>query len=188
MTAVTTRDNAALLTACGSGEPAAWDEMVGRFSRLISTVTGSYRLSPADAEDVHQLTWLRLVQNVDRIRDPGRLGDWLATVAAREAMKAASRTASRSRLVVPVGDVADLDALAGHSPGPEQLVLAAQLTEEVERAVAGLTCRCRDLLRRTLADPRPSYEQISAALDLSVGSVGPIRTRCLRRLRTALAA
>ena len=132
---------------------------------------------------------MRLVQNVHRIRDPRRLGDWLATVAAREAVK----VASRGHRVVAVGHAGDLDGLdtvagpAGHGLSPEQLVLAAQLAEEVELAVAGLSCQCRDLLRRALADPQPSYEQISAALDLGVGSVGPIRTRCLRRLRTALA-
>jgi DNA-directed RNA polymerase specialized sigma24 family protein len=39
-----------------------------------------------------------------------------------------------------------------------------------------------------LADPPASYEEAADRLELSASSIGPIRTRCLRRLREALAA
>jgi hypothetical protein len=34
-----------------------------------------------------------------------------------------------------------------------------------------------------MADPVPSYEEVSAALDMPIGSIGPTRARCLERLR-----
>ena len=34
-----------------------------------------------------QTTWLRLVENLDRIKDPERLGAWLATTARRECLR-----------------------------------------------------------------------------------------------------
>jgi len=42
------------------------------------------------------------------------------------------------------------------------------------------------LLRLLTADPRPSYDEISAALDMPIGSIGPTRQRALARLREQL--
>ncbi|MFJ4841270.1 RNA polymerase sigma factor [Streptomyces sp. NPDC088746] len=176
--------NAELLAGCARGEQASWDAMVERFGRLVWSVVRSHRMSDADAEDVRQLTWLRLVQNVERIRDPERVGDWLATVARRESLKVLSR---RNRLVM-VGDSETLDGLSGHSESPEQITLRAQRREDAQRAIDTLSEQCRGVLMLALADPPASYDEISTALAMSVGSVGPIRTRCLRRLRRALAA
>jgi hypothetical protein len=38
------------------------------------------------------------------------------------------------------------------------------------------------------ADPPPSYEEVGAALDMKIGSIGPTRGRCLEQLRERLAA
>ena len=37
-----------------------------------------------------------------------------------------------------------------------------------------------------ISDPAPSYADVSAALDMPVGSIGPRRARCLDRLRGAI--
>jgi DNA-directed RNA polymerase specialized sigma24 family protein len=37
-----------------------------------------------------------------------------------------------------------------------------------------------------MADPRPPYEEIAAALDMPIGSIGPTRQRALVRLRREL--
>jgi DNA-directed RNA polymerase specialized sigma24 family protein len=43
---------------------------------------------------------------------------------------------------------------------------------------------CRALLLALYFDPeRPSYSDVAARLGLPVGSIGPKRARCLRRLR-----
>ncbi len=64
---------------------------------------------------------------------------------------------------------------------------AALLVEERDRALwqafGGLAERCQSLLRLLVADPPPSYEEVSAALDMPIGSIGPTRQRCLDRLR-----
>ncbi|MEU0180247.1 RNA polymerase sigma factor [Streptomyces sp. NPDC001902] len=181
---MTRKGNAELLAGCARGEQTAWDEMVERFGRLVWSVIRSHRMNDVDAEDVRQLTWFRLVQNVDRIRDPDRIGDWLATVARRESLK----VVTRGKRLVMVGDSQTLEVLSGHHESPEQITLRAHRKEEVLRAIHGLSDQCRGVLRMALEDPPASYEEISSALSMSLGSVGPIRTRCLRRLRRALAA
>ncbi|MCY0954264.1 RNA polymerase sigma factor [Streptomyces sp. H27-S2] len=178
------KGNAELVARCSRGDQDAWDEMVERFERLVWSVVRSHRLNDVDAEDIRQLTWLRLVQNIDRIRDPDRIGDWLATVARRESLKVLVRG---NRLVM-VGDSETLDGLSGHSESPEQITLRAQHREETLRAIDTLSEQCRGVLMLALADPPASYGEISTALSMSVGSVGPIRTRCLRRLHRLLAA
>ena len=47
-----------------------------------------YRLGDTDAEDVGQRVWLRLVEQLRRLRDPAALPGWLATVTRRECVRA----------------------------------------------------------------------------------------------------
>ena len=74
-----------------AGDQDAWEAIVDRFSGLVWATARAHRLSRADAADVAQTTWLRLVENLDRIRDPERLGGWLATTARRESLRAIRR-------------------------------------------------------------------------------------------------
>jgi DNA-directed RNA polymerase specialized sigma24 family protein len=67
-----------------TGDNAAWDRLVERFSGLLSSVTRSLGLSDDDAAEVSQATWMLLVEQLGQI-DPDRLGAWLADTARREA-------------------------------------------------------------------------------------------------------
>ena len=48
--------------------------------------------------------------------------------------------------------------------------------------------RCQALLRLVCAPDPPSYEEVSAALEIPVGAIGPTRARCLQKLRNQLEA
>ncbi|MGW1290496.1 sigma-70 family RNA polymerase sigma factor, partial [Streptomyces sp. NPDC002586] len=68
---------------------------------------------------------------------------------------------------------------------------AADRAERIRRLwqeLDGLGERCRQLLRVLVASPPPSYVEVSAALGIAVGSIGPLRQRCLRRLRARMNA
>ena len=73
--------------ALGGGDVTAWNAIVDRFAGLVWSVARRHRLSPSDAADVSQTTWLRLVEHIDRIQDPERVGGWLATTARHEALR-----------------------------------------------------------------------------------------------------
>jgi DNA-directed RNA polymerase specialized sigma24 family protein len=77
----------ALVAAAAGGEPQAWHELVSRFGGLIASVGWRYGLSGTDVSELQQTTWLRLVENIDRIRQPERVGGWLATTARRESLQ-----------------------------------------------------------------------------------------------------
>src|SRR5262249_54534950 len=74
-----------LVDAAAKGDQAAGGRLVQRFTGLVWSVTRSLGLSGDDAKDVFEATWLRLLERIDRIDDPDRLGTWLADTARREA-------------------------------------------------------------------------------------------------------
>lgn len=172
-------DTAALLDAARLGDQAAWDALVSEFNGLVWSIARGYRLEMADAHDAVQMTWLRLVENLNRIKDPERLAGWLATTARRECLQLI-RKSSRERPAV--NDAALLDVADTAAP-----VDAALLLDERDgalwRAFKLIGEKCQQLLRVLMATPPPSYQDVSAALDIAIGTIGPARQRCLAQLR-----
>ena len=78
------RDTESLVAAAAAGEHQAWSELIDRYAVLIRSVCRSHRLCEADADDVAQLTWLRAVEHIGRLRDPERFGAWMSTTARHE--------------------------------------------------------------------------------------------------------
>src|ERR1700675_2359018 len=76
-----------LVRAAAHGDQAAWATIVDRFQGLVWATSRAHRLSHADAADVAQTTWLRVVEHLDRIREPEALGGWVATTARRECLR-----------------------------------------------------------------------------------------------------
>jgi RNA polymerase sigma factor (sigma-70 family) len=168
------------LARSAEGDQVAWGRLVTRFSPLLWAVARAHRLSDADAADVVQGTWLRLVENLGRIREPERVGAWLATTCRRECL-AVLRRGSREQ-------PAEQDRVVDLTGADHRTVDADLLRRERDARLwsvfEGLSDPCRRLLRALLADPAPSYDEVSAALGMPIGSIGPTRGRCLRQLHT----
>lgn len=173
----------ALVRAAAEGDQVAWGALVERFSGLVWAVARAHRLSKADAADVSQTTWMRLVEHLGDIRQPERVGAWLSATARHECL----RVIRKSGRAVPTE--LDDDHLA--DTGVEvELELdarldAAQYHQALWVALERLPERGRALLRVLMADPAPSYAEAAAALGMPIGSLGPTRARCLERLRNS---
>ena len=74
-----------------AGANAAWETLIERFGGLVAAIARRCRLNDADVAEVCQTTWLRLVENLDRIEQPERIGAWLATTSRRESLRIATR-------------------------------------------------------------------------------------------------
>jgi RNA polymerase sigma factor (sigma-70 family) len=170
-------DPGAMLASAAAGHRTAWESLVSAYAGLVWSVARSFRLSEADAADVFQCTWLRLVEHLDDIRDGSRLGGWLAMTARREALMLLRR--SRSTVVTDTFD----DAADMLLPDPDSRLLQNEELNALRLAFGGLSMACQQLLRVAFADPPPTYAEISAALDMPIGSIGPSRARCLVQLR-----
>ncbi len=182
-------DVGALVKSAANGDDQAWAALVERFGRLVWSVARGHGLRAADAEEVFQTTWLRLTEHVGRLKEPERVGAWLATTARNEALKVL-RAGGR----VTVTDDAQLLDRASDVESPERVTLEAEETaaharrvRRVWSAFQRLPDRCQRLLRVLIASPPPSYVEVAVALDLPIGSIGPTRARCLEQLRKLLA-
>ncbi len=167
-----------LVRLAASGDEDAWQALVDRYTGMLWSIARAYGLPTAEAADVVQTAWLRLVERLETLRDPDSVGAWLATTVRREAV----RTLRRGSRQVLSGDDRPLE-LADPRPGPAASVVTAERAALLWRSVNQSPERCRRLLRVLMADPPPSYEQISSALDMPIGSIGPTRRRCLEQLR-----
>jgi RNA polymerase sigma factor (sigma-70 family) len=164
------------------GDQQAWDQIVERYSGLLWAVARAHRLSTVDAADVVQTTWLRLIEHLPQIRNLEGMGSWLATTARRECLRLLRRGArcqpsdDMQLLVDATPDEAELDAA----------LLTAERDAELWAAFGRLPARDQALLRLLAIDSPPSYQEISAALGMPIGSIGPTRARALERLRSEL--
>lgn len=174
---------AGLLAAARRDDQTAWDRLVGRFNRLLWAIARGFRLDEAAAADSVQITWLRLVENLDRIDEPERLGSWLATTMRRECLWQLRR-ASRER---PGATVEWLDTVPDEADPLDAHLLDDERDAALWRAFSTITDRCQQLLRVLMATPPPTYAEVSSALSIPIGSIGPIRQRCLDQLRRATA-
>ena len=171
------RTTAELVDAARSGDSAAWDELVDRYAGLVMGSCRRMRLTDADALDVSQTVWLRLVEQLPALREPAALPGWLVTTARHEALRLLRRPARSPLLgehdesVVATDDAVDAD------------LLAAERRSALRQAFAALPPAWRQLIELLVTDPPLPYAEISRRLDIPVGSIGPTRARILDRLR-----
>ncbi|OIJ63291.1 RNA polymerase subunit sigma-24 [Streptomyces mangrovisoli] len=183
-------DVGALVRAAVDGDAAAWKALVEGLSPLVWSVVRAHRLSDADGHEVYQTVWFRFAQHLGRIREPDKAGSWLASTARHECLKVIKGltrlmpTDDQQLLDRPSEDLTPEQSLLDSEEADAQAERIRRLWQEFEE----LGERCRQLLRVLMATPPPSYQEVSSALGIAVGSIGPLRQRCLRRLRARLDA
>jgi RNA polymerase sigma factor (sigma-70 family) len=169
-----------LVTRARTGDKRAWDALVERYAPLIWSISLKSRLSRADAQDAGQNVWLRLADQLDKIRDPAALPGWLATTTWRECGRVL-RAAHGPHTLVYAFDAENLpDQQAGAA---EQELLTAQRHAALREAFSHLPSDSQQLIALLIADPPVRYAEISVRLGIPVGSIGPSRSRCLDKLR-----
>jgi RNA polymerase sigma factor (sigma-70 family) len=174
-----------LVRACKRGDADAWDQLLDSYGRLIWSVAQRLGARSDEAEEIFQRVWVAVVEGIDELRDPRRLASWVAGVARFQTYRLFSEQGRQRRL-------ASLDEIESDGNEPSS---ASDVEDELGRleeeaalrdALQMIDQRCRQLLHLLFfCNPPPSYEEISRLTGLAVGSIGPIRARCLARLRRA---
>jgi RNA polymerase sigma factor (sigma-70 family) len=170
-------DLATLVEAARRDETRAWRELIARLKPAVRAVGLRYGLTEDEIDDVAQASWLRLISNLDHVRDASAVAAWVTTVARRESMRVVR---DRPRLLttpVPERPVSE--------PAASESVFDRQ-REVLSAVLAKLPNRQRELLTFMIANPDATYEEISRTLDLPRGSIGPTRSRAISRLRRDL--
>lgn len=175
-----------LVEGLSRGDEAAWREFLATYGRLIYAVAQRFSLRGLDPDDLFQETCIRAHQSIHTLQSPQRLGSWVYTIAYRLGVDALRRERSEARRE-------DEDALAAAelaphaAPGPDQMLEHLEAVARLSDALGGLEERCRRLLTALyLEDPPPAYVEIGRREEMPVGSIGPTRARCLRKLKTVI--
>ncbi len=169
-----------LVARARNGDKQVWDALVERYAPLIWSICRRHRLGRADADDVGQSVWLRLVDQLDKVREPAALPGWLATTTRRECVRILSAAQGRYSSAYPL----DVESLPDPRSGTaEQELLAAERHAALREAFSQLPSHGQQLIALLIADPPVPYADISTRLGIPVGSIGPTRSRYLDKIR-----
>lgn len=175
-----------LIRHCRQGSVGAWQRLLDNYERLVYSIPLRYGLSRDDAADVAQTTFTILIQNLDTLPEDSRLGPWLATVVRRHTWRLLERNrreTSSERLEETLHVQGAL--LFGKSNGDS--IEHWELIEWLDSGLSKISDSCRELLLELYFQPgQPSYAEVAERLGIPLGSIGPTRARCLKRLKRVL--
>ena len=173
-------DLARLIADAIAGDKRAWQLLHRRYAPLVANTAARFRLSNTDAEDVSQTVWLKLVRSLKDIRQPEALPGWIVTTTSREAL----RVLRSNRLSLPFDPLADPRLLQIDVTAPYEDPHGTDHRRILHSMIDDLKPEHRELIRMLFTEPRIPYTEISRRLGIPIGSIGPTRARCLRRLRS----
>jgi RNA polymerase sigma factor (sigma-70 family) len=170
-----------LVAAALGGDEGAWSNLIARYATLVYAVVLRHRLFGADADDVSQIVWLRLIEHLRDLREPRALPMWLVVTTRNECL----RLINDKRRMQPRDPLTDCPETMAELPEPDEAIMRQERREVLLAAIAALPERQRDLLLLLIRNPEMSYAEAGRRLDMPVGSIGPTRARALERLRAA---
>jgi RNA polymerase sigma factor (sigma-70 family) len=172
------------------GNPRAWEKLVKRYQALLFAVSTRMGLSQADSADCFQQTWALLFQNRERLRNPERISAWLVTTVKREALHLKLKNSGNDYLSENTSNAGLIDSETGLSnpkPLPDEELEGLERQAQLESALKEIGGRCQELLEAMFFSPEEkSYADIAKSLGMSSNSIGPLRKRCLEKLKAFL--
>ncbi len=181
------RDDAALIRACRTGDQSAWNELVDRYERLIVTIPRRAGLSEEQAADVFQEVFLTLFEKLDEIEQPERIRSWMVTTAK---FKTWGIVRGQKGLYSPETEEEmelEMASLRDDSPLADDILVELEQQHLIRSAVHKLEERCRTILSMIyLRDVAASYAEVAGAIGVGETSISSLRARCLQKLAKLL--
>ncbi|MBI5031547.1 MAG: sigma-70 family RNA polymerase sigma factor [Chloroflexi bacterium] len=162
-----------LVQACLEGDQNAWKELVDKYGRLVYAVARRDGLSEADADDIVQIVFTIVLKQLRTLRNQASLSGWLAAIAHWQSLRLVQRTRPLAELDETVAD---------GSTSVFDLVRRWERREMVRQAIDRLDYFERELIYQLFSETPSTYAQIAAYLGIPVGSIGPTRARCFKKL------
>ena len=185
---VVDRSDAEIVRACRKGDQTAWDDLVGRYQRLIYAIPRRAGLSEERCADVFQEVFVTLLEKIDAIEKPEKIRSWIVTTAK---FKTWSSVRAEKGLYSPETEEeieAQMAALPDAAPLADEQLVRLEQRHLIRTAVNMLEERCRMILSMIyLRESAASYAEVAAKTGVGETSISPLRTRCLKKLEKILA-
>jgi len=167
-----------LVRDCLKGDEHAWRNLIAKYSRLVYSIPFRYGMPSSDADDIFQATFTIAFRELRQLRNQASLSAWLITITRRECLRLLRLRHAHDELGEDIEDE--------QTSAPEQVERWEQ-QHVVHLGLTQLDERCRALLLALFIQaPTPRYEQISSKLGIPLGSIGPTRARCFKKLQAIL--
>ena len=170
-----------LVRGCLAGNEDAWVVLIDKYKKLVYSIPAKFRLPVEDAADIFQCVWADLYRDLPHLEQPGAVRGWLVTAATRRCLLLKKK---RQRLW---GQTEGRVELADPAPDVVSIRAEAEQVQALREAVSQLPERCRRIVEMLFYEypPRP-YAEVARGLGLAEGSIGFIRGRCLKKLKSLL--
>ena len=178
------------MKGCLEGDEQAWAQLIERYSRLIFTIPLNFGFTQPLAEEIFQEVCLVMLEGLGALRERERVRAWIVTVTRRLCIQQMRREQKRR---ASLGAMLTESEASGEISGavdtsPMRTILQQEQRTLVWYAVANLDPKCRVILTQLfLQDPQSTYQELASDLNIPIGSIGPMRARCLDKLRRELA-
>jgi RNA polymerase sigma-70 factor (ECF subfamily) len=165
-----------------SAKYATNDEVVGLFDDLRAPLRRYLKflgLSPEDAEDGVQETFLRLHKHIQARGDQANLRGWIFQVA-RNFVRDRRKSGWRRLIMRADNNPASLAAIKDSSSNPEDLLLIQERLSWLRSAMKRLSPQQAECLRLRAAGLR--YREIAEVMGIGISAVGELVQRSTSRL------
>ncbi|MCW5980135.1 MAG: RNA polymerase sigma factor [Bryobacteraceae bacterium] len=181
--------DAALVARAQSGDPNAFEELIGRYERKVFRLARNITNNEHDAEDVLQETFLKAYSHLDGFQGNSKFYTWLVRIAVNEAlMKLRKRKSDKTVSMdegIDTGEETMVREIAVWDDDPEQRYSQEELKAILQDAVQNLRPAFRTVF--VLRDIEElSTEETARLLDLSIPAVKSRLLRARLQLRERL--
>jgi RNA polymerase sigma factor (sigma-70 family) len=173
-----------LIQSCLKGSEEAWSRLIEKYKSLIFSIPIKGGFSPDDAADIFQAVCVDLLSELPKLRHPKALPRWLIQVTYHKCVR---RKVDQQRYAVIGAEDEVRTPMDGGEELPEGLFYESERSQKIREALSQLEPRCRQLIEALFFEsPARPYREVAESLGLAVGSVGPVRERCLEHARRLL--
>jgi RNA polymerase sigma-70 factor (ECF subfamily) len=183
--------NEALMLLYREGDTCAFEVLVGRHRKQVYNFILRFVRNPAQAEDLLQETFLRVVKSADSYERQAKFTTWLYTIARNLCVDASRRSRHRQAdsLDAPVGNDdgrARLELVADSGACIDRQIIGSELKVRMQAAIEALPEEQREIfLLREVSDLQ--FNEIAVVIGCPENTVKSRMRYALEKLREALA-
>lgn len=182
-----------LIRFARSGSEKAYRELLGRYERPVFSLVYRMVRDRELAEDIAQETFVKVFNRIDSYNPKYKFSSWIFKIASNLAIDT-MRKKSLPTVSLDGSPNARTDdevertriAVASTDEGPDELLEAKELGEEIEEAIGELRPEYRTAVILRHVEGRP-YEEIAEIMEVPLGTVKTYIHRARGELRESLA-